>query len=145
MRNVTLCNTFVGSMVWTSTKSAHRKSRSPLSLSLASYSDSLSSLFVSRFHLDGSNSLVTLPQRLFPLCEVSDVLCGFYVTDDGRVNPVDATAALAKGAKMNGVKIFERTSVTGVTLKMFVSSLNVSRCLGGKRRSPRGDDVTRQG
>jgi glycine/D-amino acid oxidase-like deaminating enzyme len=28
---------------------------------------------------------------------VDDILAGFYVKDDGRVNPVDATMALAKG------------------------------------------------
>jgi glycine/D-amino acid oxidase-like deaminating enzyme len=26
-------------------------------------------------------------QGLFPLCETADVLSGFYVQDDGRVNP----------------------------------------------------------
>jgi len=41
-------------------------------------------------------------KSLFPLCETEDVLAGFYVTDDGRVNPVDATMALAKGARMHG-------------------------------------------
>lgn len=28
---------------------------------------------------------------------VDDILAGFYVKDDGRVNPVDVTMALAKG------------------------------------------------
>ena len=27
----------------------------------------------------------------FPLCRTDDVLAGFMVEDDGRVNPVDAT------------------------------------------------------
>ena len=36
-------------------------------------------------------------QALFPLCKVDDVLRGFYVAGDGRVNPVDATMALVKG------------------------------------------------
>tara|TARA_A100001015_G_scaffold202865_1_gene226627 strand:- start:14 stop:376 length:363 start_codon:yes stop_codon:yes gene_type:complete len=42
---------------------------------------------------------------------VDDVEAGFYVKDDGRVNPVDATMALAKGAKMRGVKIHEGVTV----------------------------------
>ncbi len=50
----------------------------------------------------------------FPLIETNDVLAGFYVDDDGRVNPYDATMALAKGAKMNGVQIFEDTAVAGI-------------------------------
>ena len=48
----------------------------------------------------------------FPLCNVDDVLAGFYVEDDGRVNPYDATQALAKGARARGVQIHEKTSVT---------------------------------
>ena len=46
-------------------------------------------------------------ERLFPLCRVDDVLAGFYVADDGRVNPVDATAALAKGFKNMGGTVVE--------------------------------------
>jgi glycine cleavage system aminomethyltransferase T/glycine/D-amino acid oxidase-like deaminating enzyme len=57
----------------------------------------------------------TQVQDLFPLCNIDDVLAGFYVKDDGRVNPYDATQALAKGAKMRGVQIHERTSVVNVT------------------------------
>ena len=53
-------------------------------------------------------------QRLFPLCNVDDVLAGFYVKDDGRVNPVDAATALAKGARNRGVTIAEGVQLTGV-------------------------------
>ena len=48
-------------------------------------------------------------EELFPLCEVSDVLAGFYVEGDGRANPVDATMALAKGAKLKGATVLEMT------------------------------------
>ncbi len=51
---------------------------------------------------------------LFPLAETSDLLAGFYVPQDGRVNPVDATMALAKGARMQGVQIIEGVSVDHV-------------------------------
>ena len=54
-------------------------------------------------------------KKMFPLCDVDDVLAGFYVKDDGRVNPVDVTAALAKGARMRGARIFEDTDFLGVT------------------------------
>ncbi len=53
-------------------------------------------------------------QDLFPLARVDDVLAGFYVADDGRVNPVDVTMALARGAKMQGVKIMTGVTATGV-------------------------------
>jgi 4-methylaminobutanoate oxidase (formaldehyde-forming) len=50
---------------------------------------------------------------LFPLARVDDVLAGFYIPGDGRVNPVDVTMALAKGARMRGVRICEDVPVTG--------------------------------
>ena len=56
-------------------------------------------------------------QALFPLARVDDVLAGFYVEDDGRVNPVDATMALAKGARAQGATILEGVSVADVTTR----------------------------
>jgi 4-methylaminobutanoate oxidase (formaldehyde-forming) len=53
-------------------------------------------------------------ENLFPLADVHDVLAGFYVADDGVVSPVDATLALAKGARMQGATILENTPATGV-------------------------------
>jgi len=50
---------------------------------------------------------------LFPLARVEDVLAGFYIPADGRVNPVDVTMSLAKGARMRGVRIVEGVPVTG--------------------------------
>jgi heterotetrameric sarcosine oxidase gamma subunit len=51
---------------------------------------------------------------LFPLAKVDDIEAGFYVRGDGRVNPVDVTMALAKGARMRGVRFFEGVPATGV-------------------------------
>lgn len=56
-------------------------------------------------------------KRLFPLARVDDIEAGFYLKQDGRVNPVDATMALAKGAQQKGVTIVEGVSVTGVTTR----------------------------
>jgi glycine cleavage system aminomethyltransferase T/glycine/D-amino acid oxidase-like deaminating enzyme len=53
-------------------------------------------------------------KRLFPLARVDDILAGFYVKDDGRVNPVDVTMALAKGAGLAGARIVEGVPVTGL-------------------------------
>src|SRR5512141_1644686 len=39
---------------------------------------------------------------LFPLARTDDILAGFYVKEDGRVDPVDVTMALSKGAKLQG-------------------------------------------
>jgi 4-methylaminobutanoate oxidase (formaldehyde-forming) len=52
--------------------------------------------------------------ELFPLARTDDVLAGFYVPEDGRVNPVDVTASLASGARARGVKILEDVAVTGI-------------------------------
>eukprot|EP00949_MAST-11_sp_MAST-11-sp1_P001301 g1301.t1 len=55
--------------------------------------------------------------KRFPLCRTDDVLAGFLVEDDGRVNPVDATMALARGAKMHGARIFQNVRVENVTVQ----------------------------
>jgi 4-methylaminobutanoate oxidase (formaldehyde-forming) len=56
-------------------------------------------------------------KRLFPIARTDDILAGFYVPGDGRVNPVDCTMALARGARLHGATIIEGVSVTGVTRK----------------------------
>lgn len=56
-------------------------------------------------------------QKMFPLCETEGLLAGFYVPTDGRVNPVDATMALAKGARLHGAKLIEGVTVENVIKK----------------------------
>jgi glycine cleavage system T protein len=51
---------------------------------------------------------------LFPLIETKGILSGFYTPTDGRVNPVDATMALAAGARALGARIHEGTPVIDV-------------------------------
>jgi glycine cleavage system aminomethyltransferase T/glycine/D-amino acid oxidase-like deaminating enzyme len=51
---------------------------------------------------------------LWPLARTDDVLAGFYIPADGRVNPVDVTMSLAKGARQQGARIIEGVAVTGV-------------------------------
>ncbi len=53
-------------------------------------------------------------KELFPLAEVDNISGGFLAEHDGRINPVDVTMALAKGARMKGVQIIQNTPVTGV-------------------------------
>jgi 4-methylaminobutanoate oxidase (formaldehyde-forming) len=53
-------------------------------------------------------------RELFPPARVDDIEAGFYVREDGRVNPVDVTMALAKGARQRGVRIIEGVAVTDV-------------------------------
>jgi 4-methylaminobutanoate oxidase (formaldehyde-forming) len=54
---------------------------------------------------------------LFPLARTDDILAGFYVKEDGRVNPVDVTMALAKGARMQGARILEETPALALLQK----------------------------
>ncbi len=51
---------------------------------------------------------------LFPWAETDDLLAGFHVPGDGRVNPVDLTTALARGARQLGVRILEGVSIEDV-------------------------------
>ena len=50
---------------------------------------------------------------LWPLARTDDVLAGFYIPADGRVNPVDVTMSLARGARQLGARIIEGVPVTG--------------------------------
>ena len=51
---------------------------------------------------------------LFPLARTDDLVGGFHVPGDGRVNPVDLTMALAKGARALGVRVVEGVRVESV-------------------------------
>lgn len=53
-------------------------------------------------------------KELFPFANTEDICAGFYAEHDGRINPVDVTMALAKGARMKGVRIIQNTPVRGV-------------------------------
>lgn len=55
--------------------------------------------------------------ELFPLARTDDLLAGFYVEGDGRVNPVDATMSLARGARQQGVTIAQGVTVDDVIIR----------------------------
>ena len=50
----------------------------------------------------------------WPLMNADDVLGAVWSADDGRVSPSDLCAALVKGAKTRGGRVFENTAVTGI-------------------------------
>ena len=52
--------------------------------------------------------------EMFPLARTDDILAGFYVAGDGRVNPVDVTMSMAKGARQTGVTIAQGVTVHDV-------------------------------
>ena len=51
-----------------------------------------------------------------PLLRTDDLVGGIWIPGDGKANPADLCMSLAKGARQNGVKIFEDIEVTGVAL-----------------------------
>ncbi len=50
----------------------------------------------------------------WPLMNTDDVIGAVWSPEDGRVSPSDVCAALVKGAKSRGARIFEDTGVTGI-------------------------------
>ena len=54
-------------------------------------------------------------KEIWPLMTTDDVIGAVWSPDDGRVSPSDLCAALVKGAKSRGAKVFEETGVTGIT------------------------------
>ena len=54
-------------------------------------------------------------QEHYPVMRVDDLVGAIWLPADGRANPTDLTLALAKGARLRGARIIERTRVIGVT------------------------------
>jgi 4-methylaminobutanoate oxidase (formaldehyde-forming) len=69
------------------------------------------------FGVEGREITPADVKSLWPLADVSDLHAAFHFPNDGRANPTDVTRALAKGATMGGVSIFEHTPVTGITVE----------------------------
>ncbi len=56
-------------------------------------------------------------KEMVPLLDIKGVDCAAFVPSDGIGNPSDITMALAKGARMNGARIFEDTMVLGTEVE----------------------------
>ncbi len=50
----------------------------------------------------------------YPIMRTDDLQGALWLPSDGKANPADVTQALAKGARMAGARIFEKTRVTAV-------------------------------
>ena len=53
---------------------------------------------------------------LWPLLETGDLVGAVHLPKDGRTNPVDTTQALVRGARQRGVRVFENTRVSGISV-----------------------------
>ena len=56
-------------------------------------------------------------RELYPVMRIADLAGAIWLPGDGRANPTDLTAALARGARDRSVTIRERTRVTGIATK----------------------------
>ncbi len=52
----------------------------------------------------------------YPVMHTDDLVGGIFLPGDGQCNPIDVTQAMAKGARMGGATILEKTKVTGATI-----------------------------
>ncbi len=50
----------------------------------------------------------------YPVMRVDDLVGAIWLPADGKANPTDLTFALAKGARMRGTRVVEKTRVTGI-------------------------------
>jgi 4-methylaminobutanoate oxidase (formaldehyde-forming) len=51
----------------------------------------------------------------YPVMRTDDLVGAIWLPGDGKANPTDLTNALAKGARMRGARVFEKTRVLGVS------------------------------
>jgi len=53
----------------------------------------------------------------WPIMRTDDLVGGVWLPGDGKANPADVTAALARGARLRGVTIVERAPVTSIRVE----------------------------
>ena len=53
----------------------------------------------------------------YPIMRTDDLAGAIWLPGDGKANPADLTASLARGARRGGARIFERTRVLGVGVR----------------------------
>jgi len=89
------------------------------SLSIATNPDRLT--FIKRqealaklYGVSANSISVNEASERWPMMNASDVIGAVWSPDDGRVGPSDLCAALVKGARTSGAKIFEHCGVTGI-------------------------------
>ncbi len=63
-----------------------------------------------------------------PILETGDLQGAIWLPRDGTANPTDVTQSLAKGARMRGVQVFERTRVLGMTMSDGVVTRVLTDC-----------------
>lgn len=72
-------------------------------------------------------------QERFPVMQVDDLVGAIWLPGDGRANPTDLTEALARGARQQGARIFEKTRVLDVLM-------DKGRATGVRTTGPDGEE-----
>jgi glycine cleavage system aminomethyltransferase T/glycine/D-amino acid oxidase-like deaminating enzyme len=92
------------------------------SLSIATNADRLT--FIKRqeslahlYGVEATSISVAEAKERWPLMNTDDIIGAVWSPGDGRVGPSDLCAALVKGAKSHGAKIYEKTGVLGIKTK----------------------------
>ena len=80
-------------------------------------------------------------KRRYPHLDVSDVTGAVWLPKDGQADPANITHALAKGAKANGARVFERTRVLDILQQDGRVTGVVAEREGGERTTIRTDHV----
>lgn len=70
--------------------------------------------FMQRFGINCYEISPKEAQDLFPIGDLSDIKAAFYIPEDGRVNPVDVTMSLTRGARNRGARFIEGVRVTEI-------------------------------
>lgn len=73
--------------------------------------------FASLFGIEAHYLSTPEIEERWPLMNPDGVLGGIYMPSDGSASPTDLTAAMAKGARMRGAKIFEHIKVEEVLVE----------------------------
>lgn len=92
------------------------------SLSIATNADRLTHIrrqasLAKVFGVETHELSVSEVTSLWPMMRSDDIVGAVYSPDDGRVNPSDLCAALVKGAKARGARVYEDTAVTGIDVR----------------------------
>ncbi len=73
--------------------------------------------FAQRFNVEAREVSIEQIKEIYPLINTSDLVGGVFIPKDGQADPIGVTNVLAKAAKNNGAKFFEKCPVKKILVK----------------------------
>jgi len=61
--------------------------------------------------IENRNQFIDQIKKIYPIINEKDILGGIFMPGDGQADPIGVTNLLAKAAKEEGVKIFEKSPI----------------------------------